>query len=102
MIEARGRDIDFVRTIGMFVSERTSAMTAECPPRTCFGAIPIRRSPIEAKAGMLHCNPGDRLRPNGAPAVFAVAIGLMEGFRSGAKIHFSTVAAAMNGRVFHR
>ena len=102
MVEARGRDINFVRTIGMLISKRTPAAAAECPPRTGFRAVPVWSSLVEAKARTLYCNPRDRLGPNGTATVFAMAICLVERFRVGAKTHFSTVAAAIDGRVFHR
>ncbi len=102
MFEARRRDIDFVRTIGMLISKRAAATAAECPPRSRIRVIPAWSSPVEAKARALYCNPGDRLCPNRAAAVFAMAICLVERFRVGAKMHFATVAVAINRRVFHR
>lgn len=102
MVEARGCDIDFVRTIGMLISKRGPAAIAKCPPGACLRAISGWRSLIDIETGTPYRNPGHRLRSNGAPAVFAMAIGLVQNFRGGAKTHVSAITAAIYRSAVHR
>ena len=101
VVEACGRDIDFIRTVIVLISKRAPAASAERPHRTCLGAISARTPLVEAKAGMLYCDPGDSLGTDGSPAIFTMAVCLVERFRGGAEAHPSTIATASNRAVVH-
>jgi hypothetical protein len=74
MVQASGRDVDFIGATFRFVSERRSARIAESSKCAGVGFVSMRFAALPLKVGRLHDDPGHGLGASCAPAIFAMTI----------------------------
>src|SRR5687767_15153865 len=101
IIQASGRNIDFIRAFVVLVSQRSTARVAKGAIRAGVRPIPLRLSFFEGELREPHRDPRHRLGAGGPAAIRAMTICLIQRWTARPETRFAAITTAGETHSLH-